>query len=160
MKRPDLFLDTSVILAGLVDFGEGSAAPQAVLALVAERRLGTVATAWHCVLEFYSVATRLPPEYRLTPDDAVRLLESEVIARFDVYALPAKRRLEFLRDVAHERAIGGRIYDTHIAEIARSAGAPVVLTENRRHFLGLLRHGTRVLTASEFLEERRETRRS
>jgi hypothetical protein len=36
------------------------------------------ATAWHCCLEFFSVATRLPPEFRVSPRDAATLVEEEV----------------------------------------------------------------------------------
>ena len=46
---------------------------------------------------------------------------------------------------------GGRIYDAHIAEVAKAAGADVVVTDNRRHFLSALRHGMRVETPSEFV---------
>jgi predicted nucleic acid-binding protein len=50
-----------------------------------------------------------------------------------------------------DATIGGRIYDVHIAEVARAAGARVVVTDNRRHFLSALRHGLRVETPTEFL---------
>jgi len=40
-----------------------------------------------------------------------------------------------LRAAARDAIVGGRLYDAHIAEIARSAGAGVVVTDNRRHFL-------------------------
>jgi predicted nucleic acid-binding protein len=145
------FLDTSVLLAGLVDFGPQSAPAQAVMHAVAERQLVTVATAWHCCLEFYSVATRLPPGFRLPPADAVQLLEVEVFGRMDVHDLPSDERLAMLKSAAADGTAGGRIYDTHIAEIARVAGAPVVVTDNRRHFMASLRYGIRVETPAEFL---------
>jgi predicted nucleic acid-binding protein len=44
---------------------------------------------------------------------------------------------------------GGRIYDAHIAEVARAAGATVIVTDNRRHFLSALRYGIRVETPAE-----------
>ena len=69
------FLDTSVLLAGLIDFGPQSAPAQSLMHAVAEKQVKTAATAWHCCLEFFSVATRLPPEYRVTPSDAVALLD-------------------------------------------------------------------------------------
>jgi predicted nucleic acid-binding protein len=47
--------------------------------------------------------------------------------------------------------VGGRVYDAHIAEVARAAGARVVVTDNRRHFVAALRHGLRVETPAEFL---------
>jgi predicted nucleic acid-binding protein len=145
------FLDTSVLVAGLIDFGPQSAPAQSVMHGVAEKTIASAATAWHCCLEFYSVATRLPAEYRLSAQDACRLLEEEVLARMNLHDLPAGDRVKFLRAAAHERTAGGRVYDAHIAEVARAAGADVVVTDNRRHFIAALRHGIRVETPAEFL---------
>lgn len=146
-----VFLDTSVILAGLVDFGPQSAPAQSLMHAVAEKKVTEAATAWHCCLEFYSVATRLPPEYRISPSDALVLLEEEVFARMAVHDLPAGHRLPMLRVAAHDAVAGGRIYDSHIADVARAAGARVVITDNRRHFVSALRYDLRVETPSEFL---------
>jgi predicted nucleic acid-binding protein len=145
------FLDTSVLLAGLVDFGPQSAPAQSVLHAVSEKTVKEPATAWHCCLEFFSVATRLPAEYRLTPADAVHLLEEEVFARMTVHDLPPRDRSALLKAAGRDGTTGGRIYDAHIAEVARAAGARVVVTDNRRHFLAALRHGMRVETPAEFL---------
>jgi predicted nucleic acid-binding protein len=145
------FLDTSVLLAGLLDFGPQSAPAQSVMHAIAEKTLSTAATGWHCCLEFYSVATRLPPEYRLTPADATHLLHEEVFARMAVHDLPVTDRSRLLEAAAQDGTAGGRIYDAHIAEIARAVGAHVIVTDNRRHFLASLRHGIRVETPAEFL---------
>jgi predicted nucleic acid-binding protein len=147
-----VFLDTSVLLAGLIDFGPQSAPAQSLMHAVAEKRVGEAATAWHCCLEFYSVATRLPPEYRVAPADAVVLLDEEVFSRMSVHDLPAADRLPLLRAAARDRTAGGRVYDAHIADVARAAGATVVVTDNRRHFLSALRYEMRVETPTEFLE--------
>ena len=146
-----VFLDTSVILAGLVDFGPQSAPAQSLMHAVAEKKVADAATAWHCCLEFYSVATRLPPEFRVSPADALTLLEEEVFGRMAVHDLPAANRLPMLRAAAHDAVAGGRIYDSHIADVARAAGARVVVTDNRRHFVSALRYDLRVETPSEFL---------
>jgi len=146
-----VFLDTSVILAGLIDFGPQSAPAQSLLHAVAEKRVQSPATAWHCCLEFYSVATRLPPEFRVSPADAVTLLEEEVFGRMAIRDLPAADRLSMIRGAAHDAIAGGRIYDCHIADLARAAGARVVVTDNRRHFLSALRYDLRVETPDEFL---------
>ena len=145
------FLDTSVLLAGLIDFGPQSAPAQSLLHAIAEKRVTGTATAWHCCLEFYSVSTRLPPEFRLAPGDAATLLEEEIFARMAVHDLPAAERLPVLRGAARDHIGGGRVYDAHIAEIARAAGAQVVVTDNRRHFLSALRYEMRVETPGEFL---------
>ena len=147
-----VFLDTSVILAGLVDFGPQSAPAQQLMHAVAEKRVPSPATAWHCCLEFFSVATRLPPEFRVAPADVVTLLEEEVFARMAVHDLPAGDRLAMLRGAARDAIAGARIYDSHIADVARASGARVVVTDNRRHFVSALRYDLRVETPAEFLE--------
>jgi predicted nucleic acid-binding protein len=146
-----VFLDTSVLLAGLIDFGPQSAPAQSLMHAVAEKQIKTATTAFHCCLEFFSVATRLPPEYRITPSDAVTLLEQDVFARMAVHDLPPADRLPMLRATARDGIAGGRVYDAHIADIARAAGATVVVTDNRRHFLSALRYDMRVETPAEFL---------
>ena len=145
------FLDTSVLLAGLVDFGPQSAPAQEALHAVAEGKTGRAGTAWHCCLEFFSVATRLPPEFRLSPGDAATLVQEEVFGRMTVHDLPPESQRTFLQTLAQEGITGGRVYDAHIAEVARAAGATVIVTDNRRHFLAALRHGIRVETPSEFV---------
>ena len=146
-----VFLDTSVLLAGLIDFGPQSAPAQSLMHAVAEKRVAAVATAWHCCLEFFSVATRLPAEFRVTPADAALLLTEEVFSRVTVHDLPSGERLAMLQAAGRDGVAGGRIYDSHIAEVARAAGATVVVTDNRRHFVSALRYGMRVETPAEFL---------
>jgi predicted nucleic acid-binding protein len=145
-----LFLDTSVLLAALVDFGPQSAPAQQVLHAVAEGKTTQAGTAWHCCLEVYSVATRLPPEFRLTPAQAYELIQSEIFGRLTVHDLPASVRMPLLLAAVEQAIGGGRIYDAHIAEIAKEAGAAVIVTDNRRHFLSALRYGIRVETPAEF----------
>ena len=152
-----VFFDTTVLLAGLIDMGPVSVAPQAAMAAIAERKVKRPLTAWHCCLEFYSVATRLPPELRLSAADAVSLLQEEVVGRFAVVDLPATERARLLKDAASDGVTGGRVYDLHIAETARCNGAKVVVTDNRRHFSSLLRYDIRVLSTAEFVAEIRTT---
>jgi predicted nucleic acid-binding protein len=146
-----VFLDTSVLLAGLIDFGPQSSPAQTLLHDVAEKRIASVGTAWHCCLEFFSVATRLPPEFRITASDALTLIHEEIFGRMSVHDLPAADRIVLLQAAAQDGITGGRIYDAHITEIARAAGAKVVVTDNRRHFVSALRYDMRVETPTEFL---------
>ena len=145
------FFDTSILVGGLIEIGPEAEAAQAVMAAIATGRVAKPATAWHCCLEFYSVTTRLPPEFRLSPQDALHLLEEEILGRFEVHELPRKSRLPLFRSAASNRTVGGRIYDAHIGAIAVEAGARAVVTENVRHFSNLPGHGIEVLTASEFI---------
>lgn len=154
MALDDLvFFDTSVLVAGLIEMGDTSLAADRILDAVKSRTVRRPVTAWHCCLECYSVATRLPAPVRIDPEMARELLEEEVINRFEIADLPASARLAFLKSAAADRVAGGRIYDAHIAECARLAGARIVVTDNRRHFVGLMRYGIRVLAAAEFADE-------
>lgn len=148
-----VFLDTSVLLGGTIDVGPSSRAAQAVMDAIADGRVRKPRTAWHCCLEFYAVATRLPEELRLAPVDALQLLEEEVLGRLEVVDLPADRRLLFLRSAVAERVAGGRLYDAHIAEIARLSGSEVIITDNVRHFRGGAGRAARVVSAAEFIGE-------
>ena len=150
----EVFLDTSVLLAGLIDLGPQSGPAQSLMHEVAEKAVATPGTAWHCCLEFYSVATRLPAEYRLLPADAARLLQEEVFRRMSVHDLPAQEREAMLQSLGQDGTTGGRVYDVHIAEVARASGARVIVTDNRKHFMAALRHGLRVETPEEFLRRR------
>jgi predicted nucleic acid-binding protein len=146
------FFDTSVLIAGTIDLGATAAPAQRLLEAVAGGELAA-STAWHCCLEFYAVGTRLPGELRLTPKQALELLESEVLARFRVLGLPGARQRAFLRLCASDGVGGGRIYDAHIGEIAVGGGADVVVTENLRHFAALGARGVRVLRAADLVAE-------
>lgn len=148
-----VFLDTSVLVAGTVDLGAASRAPFAVLDAVADGRIARPATAWHCCLEFFSVTTRLPEEYRLELEIAARFVEEEILGRMTVHGLPARGRSSFFARVAAQGIGGGGIYDAHIAEVARSAGARVVVSDNRQHFARLLGDEVRVLDSTAFAAE-------
>ena len=147
-----VFLDTTVLLAGYIDFGESSTHSQRILDAVADGFFSDVRTAWHCCLEFYAVSTRFPAGYRLTPQQSCSILK-EIISLFRIEQLPMNVAVSFLETTAEERAIGGRIYDAHIAEIARLSGAGIVITDNRRHFTDLMKYGVRILRPAEFVEE-------
>lgn len=149
------FFDTSVLIRGMLDWGPAGAACHRVLDAVSEGRLRGSLTAWHCCLEFYAVTTRLPEEVRLTSAAAAQLVVDEILARLRVLQMPHAHHQEFFRTVAAEPVMGARIYDNHIAEVARQAGAKVVVTENLRDFAALTRHGIRVLGAAEFAAEAR-----
>ncbi len=130
--------------------GPTSEPAQKIMAAIAAGHVRRPHTAWHCCLEFYAVSTRLPEEVRLTPPDAWRLVDEEILARFEIRQLPDERQRPFLHALADDRLVGGRIYDAHIAEIARVSRVPMVVTDNLRHFAGLRRQGVAVVSASEF----------
>ncbi len=51
------------------------------------------------------------------------------MAWLEVVDLPVRERVSFFRSAVAQRVAGGRLYDAHIAAIARSCGASVIVTE-------------------------------
>jgi hypothetical protein len=149
MTRP--FLDTSILLGGLIDFGPPSVAPLKVLDILAQTSGTRSLTAWHCCLEFFSVATRFPEEFRLSPAMARELVESEIFARMEVLSLDSYNEKELFLKAESTQIGGGRIYDFHIGQIALFNQATVFVTENKKHFQHLQQSGLPVCSAVEFL---------
>ncbi len=148
-----VFFDTSILISAFIEMGDAPVPAEAALDAITQQRVRRPMTAWHCVLEFYAVATRLPANVRLGPKLAGGIVRNQILERFEVCGLPSTAHGSFIEAIVAERIAGGRVYDAHIAEAARLAGAQVVVTENRRHFVPLMRYGIRVLTAEEFGEE-------
>jgi hypothetical protein len=88
-----VFLDTTILLGGLIDFGSTSAEAQHILDSIAAGSIVHPKTAWHCCLEFFAVATRLPPAFRLSPEQASLLLE-DFTSRVEIEQLPEKAQIE------------------------------------------------------------------
>lgn len=148
-----VFFDTSILVPAFLEMSDTPSPAEAALDAITNRTVLRPLTAWHCVLEFYSVATRLPGELRMDPHLAGQIVRDQILVRFEVCDLPPDARAAFVDRLAGDRIAGGRVYAAYIAEAARLAGAEIVVTENRRHFVPLMRYGIRVLTAEEFAGE-------
>jgi hypothetical protein len=97
------FVDTSVLVAGIIELHGPKHQPQRLMAAVAEGEFERPGTTWHCCLEFYSVATRLPREFRVTAEVAAELGEHEVMERFVVHSLPRDDRRGRCSDSASKK---------------------------------------------------------
>jgi predicted nucleic acid-binding protein len=89
------------------------------------------------LIEAYSVLTRLPAPYRLSPADALSLMEANFIRHVKVVALPPETYTAILRRAPAAGIGGGRIYDAIIAACAFRGKARTLLTFNDSHFLPL-----------------------
>lgn len=146
------FVDTSCIVAAVCAWHKHH--PQAAAEI--EHRLaarGRLATAAHVLAEAYAVMTRFPAPHRLSPADALALLERNFIDNARVVALDANGYRSLLRRAATEGVAGGRIYDAVIAACALQVRAAVLLTFNAAHFVSLEAAGIRVVVPA--LESRR-----
>jgi predicted nucleic acid-binding protein len=126
-------VDTNCMIAAIAAWDKRHAEASAEIKVrLARGEQMTIAA--HALAESYSVLTRLPVPYRLTPTTAYGLLASTFLARGSVFALDAPGHVEVLQEEAKNDVSGGRIYDAIIGECARRAGASVLLTFNRRDF--------------------------
>jgi predicted nucleic acid-binding protein len=138
------FVDTSCIVAAVCAWHTHH--PRAAAEI--ERRLGArerLATAAHALAETYAVLTRFPAPHRLSPADALALLEGNFIDRAQIVALDAGGYRALLRRAGKEGITGGRTYDALIGECALKAKAAVLLTFNAGHFALLEASGVRIV---------------
>lgn len=143
-----VFVDTSVLVAATVSADDASPDRRFLERAASVEELDA-RTAWHCLLEFYSVVTRLPEEYRVSPTDAQTMVDdfADVLG---VHSLPSARRSTFFLRARDQGIVGGNLYDFHIGEIARSVGAETLITGNVRHFR-YLEPNVAVVTAADWL---------
>jgi predicted nucleic acid-binding protein len=136
------FVDTSCIVACVCSWHVHHAQATAQI----EQRLDAgekMATAAHAAAEAYAVLTRLPAPYRLSPADALALIEGNFLD--GAVALDAGGYRKLLRQAGADGISGGRTYDAIIAACALRAKAATLLTFNARHFAHLESAGIRVV---------------
>jgi len=148
-----VFLDTTVLVAGLIDFGAASEAASAILDSVATHRLSKPLTAgiavwsstpWRRECRRSSVSFRKRRGNCWTPKSC----------HASRYA-PCRHAVSHAFRRGRRGAPGRRrIYDLHIAEVARSAGAHILVTDNDRHFSPFARLELRVLSSKAFAVSR------
>jgi len=87
----------------------------------------------HSLVETYAVLTRLPYPFRLSEQDALRLLE-ENFSKTQIVTLTSAQYWRVLKECNDKKISGGQTYDAVIAACARKAKAAVLLTWNHDHF--------------------------
>lgn len=126
-------LDASVIVAGLLASHEHHGPAAAELeALLTEP--GDVILPLQALVEAYSVMTRLPSPHRLSPKDALTILERSLRQRTIVVGLDGEEAWELVEGLSQRQIAGATSYDGLIAACARKGGAQRILTFNRAHF--------------------------
>lgn len=107
---------------------------QAVAALQARLARGEhMSISVQALTETYSVLTRVPAPFNISPGQAWEAIEIYVQSG-SLFAMDSDAHVALLRRLAKAEVMGGRTYDAIIGECARLAGASVLLTFNTRHF--------------------------
>jgi predicted nucleic acid-binding protein len=136
-------LDTSFMVALLCDWHEYHNPALAAWQDLRGRRVRVIVPV-HSLLETYSVLTRLPAQFRLSPKDARHLLEANFTEGSEVSGLTPEAAWSSIRRLADRDLGGGRIYDAVIAAAAFQAGAQVMLTWNSGDFFAVAPPGIAV----------------
>ena len=124
--------DTSCLVAAVCSWHEHHSATVEELVRRAARREEMVLAA-PALVEAYSVLTRLPPPYRLRPQDAFAVMEGSW-GEVDAVAISGAETWALLRSLPGGGIAGGSSYDALVAACARKAKADVILTWNLRDF--------------------------
>ena len=104
--------------------------------------------AHHSVLAAYAVLTRLPPEYRLVPSEAVSVLRETLEKNAVITPFSGRSIWKTTQRLGDDAPSGGAAYDAFIIEILSSAGAEAIATGNAREFRRLSR-GIRIIDRYE-----------
>lgn len=115
--------DTSVLVASFAAWHEHHE-----LAFAALDRVDTVIA--HCLLETYSVLTRLPAPHRMTPDVVATYLDAS-FAEHDVLGLPAAEQRLLVAKCVAQGISGGAIYDALIAATCTHGRARLLTLDAR-----------------------------
>lgn len=121
-NEPPYAVDTSVAVPLVVEAHE---AHETVRSWATGR---TLSLSGHALAETYSVLTRLPGEARVSPADAVVLIDDNFVGNL---ALSPDRAVEAHRDLARLGVSGGATYDGLVA-LAASEHHAVLATRDAR----------------------------
>lgn len=117
--------DTSVLVAAFASWHEHHD-----VAFAAIRRLDAVVA--HCLLETYSVLTRLPAPHRMTAEIVSRYLQASFSGHRVLGLVPQDQR-KLVANLARWGVTGGAVYDALIAAVCRNARATLLTLDGRAH---------------------------
>lgn len=130
---PPAALDASIIVPGLLSWHAQHETASATLVALLQRP-GKILLPLHSLVEAYAVMTRLPPPHRLSPKDALAMLEETFGKRSVLVGLDGEEGWELIRELGQRSIAGGTTYDGLIVASARKGGARRLITFNSRHF--------------------------
>lgn len=115
--------DTSVLVASFASWHEHHE-----VAFAAVGRLDGVVA--HCLLETYSVLTRLPAPHRMAPEVVSKYLDL-AFGRHVVFGLPPEEQRKLVTTCAAQGLSGGAVYDAVIAASCARAKAKLLTLDGR-----------------------------
>jgi predicted nucleic acid-binding protein len=124
------FFDTSVLLPA---FLEDHAEHDRCLAVYAPSNKRVACCGAHSLAEVYATVTRLPGEFRASPEQAILFL-SDIQEHLTIVSLESAEYFRAIHQAALNGIVGGTIYDAVLAACAIKARAEIIYTDNETHF--------------------------
>jgi predicted nucleic acid-binding protein len=124
------FFDTSVLLPAFV---EGHVDHERCLAVYAPSHKRVACCGVHSLGEVYAAVTRLPGEFRASPEQAILFL-TDIQEHLTIVSLDSAEYFRAIQQAASKGIVGGTIYDALLAACAIKAKAEIIYTDNERHF--------------------------
>jgi predicted nucleic acid-binding protein len=108
------------------------------------QRGDTMIVAAHSALEAFSVLTRMPSPWRVTPAEARTALEGGFL-HAEMVALDVEGYRALIQDAPTASISGGQLYDALLVACAVRASVDTIVTFNLRHFQQLVPPGMSVV---------------
>lgn len=125
-----IFFDTNVLVAASLASHPHHQACNERLGKLAPQK---GACAAHSMAEAYSTFTGTPAPYRLSPFDALQILE-RASQTYTLVTLTPAEVLQTLNHLAQSRLTGGIVYDALLLACARKIGAETIYTIDYKDF--------------------------
>ena len=128
-----VLIETSPLIAALVETHPDHATSLRWLERARRREIQGVICA-HTLAELYAILTRLPLRQRLSAVIVAQLIESEILANFEVIELTVADYSAVIAHLSSSGLGGGIIYDAILAQAAVKSGAERIITLNAKDF--------------------------
>jgi len=126
--------DTSVLIAAFIASHKHHTRSKPWLAKAIQGKL-KMSVCNHTLAELYAVLTKLPLSPRISPSNALKLIEHNVLNVADLIQLTSKDYHNILKELANNSMAGGITYDSIIYYAAKKSNATKLLTLNTQDFL-------------------------
>jgi predicted nucleic acid-binding protein len=132
----NVFCDTTVLVAASLQAHVHHGPAKAALERIA-RGDDAAFTSGHCLAETFSVLSRMPTVPKLTPQDALAILEANIIPHFTLLVLAPGDYPQIVRSLAGKGRGGGQIYDLLHLAAARKQTMDRIYTFNEAEWKNL-----------------------
>jgi predicted nucleic acid-binding protein len=139
-----IFLDTSVLLASVLEKHVSHSRAFAVLDRVQNKRDEGFISA-HSLAEMYCTLTKLPVPFRHSPEQALLSIEENVLKHFKICPLTEHDYVALIREAALTGIQGGTVYDAVLLKCANKCTLDRIYTLNLKHFEAVAKREQRPL---------------